>query len=114
MGNRGGMPGDVLLLNSRPSSSAKNNLNSTSFISMNRTQRIYQARALRRAESARAVTGRRCPHSALCCYSNVNGSVRNLSLNISIAPFFCYSIISEKIFGLQFGRSFIFFHICTS
>ena len=41
MGNRGGMPGDVLLLNSRPSSSAKNNLNSTSFISMNRTQRIY-------------------------------------------------------------------------
>ena len=28
MGNRGGMPGDVLLLNSRPSSSAKNNLHS--------------------------------------------------------------------------------------
>ena len=41
MGNRGGMPGDVLLLNSRPSSSAKNNLNSTSFISMNRIQRIH-------------------------------------------------------------------------
>ena len=35
---------------------------------------------------------------ALCCYPNVNGSVRNLSLNTSTAPIFYCSIIPEKIF----------------
>ena len=49
------------------------------------------------------------PWIALCCYPNVNGSVRNLSLNHSSAPIFCYSIISEKIFGLQFCRGLFFF-----
>ena len=47
---------------------------------------------------------------ALCCYPNVNGSVSNLSLNTSTAPFSCNSIISEKIFGLSFRLSFTF---CT-
>ena len=41
--------------------------------------------------------------------SHVNGSVRNLSLNSSTAPFFCNTIISEKIFGLQFRHSITFF-----
>ena len=35
---------------------------------------------------------------ALCCYRNVNGAIKNLSLNTSTAPIFCNSMISEKIF----------------
>ena len=46
---------------------------------------------------------------ALWVYPNVNGSVRNFSQNTPTAPIFSYSIISEKIFVLQFGHSFTFF-----
>ena len=48
-------------------------------------------------------------HIALCCYPNVNGAIRNLSLKPPLPPFYCNSIISEKIFGLEFGFSFTFF-----
>ena len=50
-------------------------------------------------------------HNALCCYPNVNGAIRNLSLKPPLPPFYCNSIISEKIFGLEFGFSFTFFYI---
>ena len=53
--------------------------------------------------------------NALCCYPNVNGAIRNLSLKPPLPPFYCNSIISEKIFGLEFGFSFTFFlHICRT
>ena len=48
-------------------------------------------------------------YTALCCYPNVNGAIRNLSLKPPLPPFYCNSIISEKIFGLEFGFSFTFF-----
>ena len=47
--------------------------------------------------------------NALCCYPNVNGAIRNLSLKPPLLPFYCNSIISEKIFGLEFEFSFTFF-----
>ena len=48
-------------------------------------------------------------NNALWVYPNVNGSVRNSSQNTPTAPIFSYSIISEKIFVLQFGHGFTFF-----
>ena len=48
-------------------------------------------------------------YTALCCYPNVNGAIRNLSLKPPLPPFYCNSIISEKIFGLELMFSFTFF-----
>ena len=35
-------------------------------------------------------------NNALCCYPNVNGSVRNLSLNSSTAPIFAIQLFQRK------------------
>ena len=42
-------------------------------------------------------------------HPNVKYAIRNLSLNTPSPPFSCYSIISEKIFGLELKFIFTFF-----
>ena len=47
---------------------------------------------------------------ALCCYPNVNGAIKNLSLNTSTAPIFCNQWFRKKYLCLFLLLIYVQFH----
>ena len=80
------------------------------FSSRNRRSRSWGWRSTSRGKLDLGLRG--ATHSALCCYPNVNGSVRNLSLNTFTAPIFLqFNYFRENIWVIiwvQFHFLYIF------